>query len=150
VGVPVSHRDRVYAAEQFSHTVSVTDPADNELLGVIRLVDPSPGNFCPLYKEFDHPHLNIFGPETVPQLNEVFTALENDVLAKVVVFEVSIVLIRGRATGVGSELSLALIVRTRNRSRFLKERRTASVYSMCGLSANGRLNSSSTGSLRDR
>src|SRR5262249_20647859 len=33
--VPVSHRDRVYAAEQFSNTVSVTDPADNKLLGVI-------------------------------------------------------------------------------------------------------------------
>ena len=29
--VPVSHRDRVYAAEQFSNTVSVTDPADNKL-----------------------------------------------------------------------------------------------------------------------
>jgi hypothetical protein len=25
--VPVSHRDRVYVAEQFSNTVSVTDPA---------------------------------------------------------------------------------------------------------------------------
>ena len=24
--IPVSHRDRVYAAEQFSNTVSVTDP----------------------------------------------------------------------------------------------------------------------------
>ena len=24
--VPISHRDRVYAAEQFSNTVSVTDP----------------------------------------------------------------------------------------------------------------------------
>src|SRR5215470_10046801 len=30
---PVSHHDRVYAAEQFSNTVSVTDPADNTLLG---------------------------------------------------------------------------------------------------------------------
>jgi hypothetical protein len=46
--VPVSHRDRVYAAEQFSNTVSVTDPADNKLLGVIRLGDPAPGNFSPL------------------------------------------------------------------------------------------------------
>jgi YVTN family beta-propeller protein len=46
----MSHRDRVYAAEQFSNTVSVTDPADNKLLGVIRLGDPSPGNFSPLYK----------------------------------------------------------------------------------------------------
>jgi len=49
-GVPVSHRDRVYAAEQFSNTVSVTDPADNRLLGVIRLGDPQPGNMSPLYR----------------------------------------------------------------------------------------------------
>src|ERR1700686_4823178 len=48
--VPVSHRARVYAAEQFSNTVSVTDPADNRLVGVIRLGDPQPGNFSPLYK----------------------------------------------------------------------------------------------------
>src|SRR6267143_1332504 len=48
--VTVSHRDRVYAAEQFSNTVSVTDPADNKLLGVIRLGDPQPGNLSPLYK----------------------------------------------------------------------------------------------------
>ena len=47
---PVSHRDRVYAAEQFSNTVSVTDPADNQLLGVIRLGDPAPGNLSPLYR----------------------------------------------------------------------------------------------------
>ena len=48
--IPVSHHDRVYAAEQFSNTVSVIDPADNKLLGLIRLGDPSPGNFSPLYK----------------------------------------------------------------------------------------------------
>jgi YVTN family beta-propeller protein len=48
--VPISHTDRVYAAEQFSNTVSVTDPVDNRLLGVIRLGDPQPGNFSPLYK----------------------------------------------------------------------------------------------------
>src|ERR1700738_3821054 len=48
--VPISHRDRVYAAEQFSNTVSVTDPVDNKLLGVIRLGDPQPVNFSPLYK----------------------------------------------------------------------------------------------------
>jgi YVTN family beta-propeller protein len=48
--IPVSHRDRVYAAEQFSNTVSVTDPADNRLLGVIRLGDPSPANLSPLYR----------------------------------------------------------------------------------------------------
>src|SRR2546428_9744080 len=48
-GIPVSHRDRVYAAEQFSNTVSVSDPADNRLVGVIRLGDPAPGNFSLLY-----------------------------------------------------------------------------------------------------
>ncbi|WP_296228283.1 YncE family protein [Ralstonia sp. UBA689] len=48
--IPISHRDRVYAAEQFSNTVSVTDPADNKLLGVIKLGDPAPGNFSPLYR----------------------------------------------------------------------------------------------------
>jgi YVTN family beta-propeller protein len=48
--VPTSHHDRVYAAEQFSNTVSVTDPVDNRLLGVIRLGDPQPGNLSPLYK----------------------------------------------------------------------------------------------------
>jgi YVTN family beta-propeller protein len=47
--IPISHRDRVYAAEQFSNTVSVTDPVDNKLLGVIRLGDPLPGSFSPLY-----------------------------------------------------------------------------------------------------
>ena len=101
---------------------------------------------------FDHPPLNIFGPETIPQLNEIITALEIDKHVRVVVFDsavegfflthydllarpedstssppgptglqplpdmlarlsrapvVSIVSIRGRATGVGSELSLA-------------------------------------------
>src|SRR6478752_5226863 len=48
--VPISHHDRIYAAEQFSNTVSVTDPVDNTLLGVIRLGDPQPTNFSPLYK----------------------------------------------------------------------------------------------------
>src|SRR5437660_11295379 len=101
---------------------------------------------------FDHPPLNIFGPEIIPQLNEIITALETDKRVKVVVFDsavegfflthydflapledttslppgptglqalpdmlvrlsrapvVSIVSIRRRATGVGSELALA-------------------------------------------
>jgi DNA-binding beta-propeller fold protein YncE len=47
--IPVSHHDRVYAAEQFSNTVSVTDPADNKLLGVIRLGEPLPTSLSPLY-----------------------------------------------------------------------------------------------------
>src|SRR6267142_406608 len=48
--IALSHRDRVYAAEQFSNTVSVTDPSTNRLLGVIRLGDPQPGNLSPLYR----------------------------------------------------------------------------------------------------
>src|SRR5207253_7753056 len=104
----------------------------------------------------DHPPLNIFGPTTIPQLNEVITALETDEHVKVVVFDsavegfflthynflapledstslppgptglqalpdmlvrlsrapvASIVSIRGRATGVGSELALASAMR---------------------------------------
>src|SRR5882724_6640406 len=47
---PVSGRDRVYAAEQFSNTVSVIDPSTNRNLGVIRLGDPQPMNLSPLYK----------------------------------------------------------------------------------------------------
>ena len=48
--IPISHRDRIYSAEQFSNTVSLTDPVDNKLVGVIRLGDPQPGNFSPLDK----------------------------------------------------------------------------------------------------
>lgn len=48
--VAISHRDRVYTAEQFSNTISVTDPVDNRLLGVIRLGDPQPANLSPLYR----------------------------------------------------------------------------------------------------
>ncbi len=47
---PVSSKDRVYAAEQFSNTVSVIDPSTNKNLGVIRLGDPQPMNLSPLYK----------------------------------------------------------------------------------------------------
>jgi YVTN family beta-propeller protein len=48
--IPISHQDRVYSAEQYSNTVSVTDPVDNKLLGAIRLGDPLPANLSPLYK----------------------------------------------------------------------------------------------------
>jgi enoyl-CoA hydratase/carnithine racemase len=111
---------------------------------------------------FDHPPLNIFGPEAIPQLNEVITAIETDEHVKVVVFDsavegfflthydflapvedttsllpgptglqplpdmlvrlsrapvVSIALIRGRATGVGSELALASDMRFASREK---------------------------------
>jgi enoyl-CoA hydratase/carnithine racemase len=111
---------------------------------------------------FDNPPLNIFGPETIPQLNAIITALETDEQVKVVVFDsavdgfflthynflarledstemppgptglqplpdmlvrlsrapvVSIVLLRGRATGVGSELALASDMRFASREK---------------------------------
>src|SRR5215472_3167780 len=111
---------------------------------------------------FDHPPLNIFGPETIPELNEIVTAVETDKDLKVVVFDsavdgfflthynflakleettslptgptglqplpdilvrlsrapvVSIASIRGRATGVGSELALACDMRFASREK---------------------------------
>jgi enoyl-CoA hydratase/carnithine racemase len=111
---------------------------------------------------FDHPPLNIFGPQSIPQLNEVITELETDEKLKVVVFDslvegfflthydflapleestsippgptglqalpdmlvrlsrapvVSIASIRGRATGVGSELALASDMRFASREK---------------------------------
>ena len=111
---------------------------------------------------FDHPPVNIFGPEDVPQLNEIVTGLENDEQVQVVVFDslvegffithydflapleasarlphgptglaalpdmlvrisrapvVSIASIRGRATGVGSELALASDMRFASREK---------------------------------
>jgi enoyl-CoA hydratase/carnithine racemase len=110
----------------------------------------------------DHPPLNIFGPDTIPQLDEVITAIESDEDVKVVVFDsavegfflthydfvapventtrlppgptglqplpdmlvrlsrapvVSIASIRGRATGVGSELALACDMRFASREK---------------------------------
>src|SRR5436853_3897489 len=110
----------------------------------------------------DHPPLNIFGPATIPQLDEVITAIETDDAVKVVVFDsgvegfflthydflapvedttrlppgptglqplpdmlvrlsrapvVSIASIRGRATGVGSELALACDMRFASREK---------------------------------
>src|SRR6476659_2135052 len=48
--ISISSHDRVYAADQTSNTVSVIDPVENKLLGVIRLGDPVPGALSPLYK----------------------------------------------------------------------------------------------------
>src|SRR5205807_1370313 len=38
----------------------------------------------------NHPPLNIFGPKTIPQLNEIITAIETDKDLKVVVFDSAI------------------------------------------------------------
>jgi enoyl-CoA hydratase/carnithine racemase len=110
----------------------------------------------------NHPPLNIFGPDTIPQLNEIIIALETDEHVKVVVFDsavegfflthydflakledttslppgptglqplpdmlvrlsrapvASIASIRGRATGVGSELALACDMRFASREK---------------------------------
>src|ERR1700746_1672370 len=48
--VPIASHDRVYTADQTSNTVSVIDPAENKLVGVIKLGDPVPGALSPLYK----------------------------------------------------------------------------------------------------
>ena len=50
----------------------------------VRLVRRSPGYWR---VTFDIPPLNIFGPETIPQLNEIVTALETDEYVRVVVFD---------------------------------------------------------------
>src|SRR3984893_677866 len=47
--IPISGRDRVYAADQTSNTVSVIDPSSTQLLGVIRLGEPVPASLSPLY-----------------------------------------------------------------------------------------------------
>lgn len=48
--LPVSSRDRVYTADQFSNTVSVVNPESNSLVGIIRLGELQPQNFSPLYR----------------------------------------------------------------------------------------------------
>ena len=49
-GPAVSSRDRVYTADQTSNTVSVIDPMQNKLLGVIPLGETLPTTISPLYK----------------------------------------------------------------------------------------------------
>lgn len=48
--VPVTAKDRFYTSDQFSNTVSVIDPSQNKLLGVIKLGEPTPANLSPLYR----------------------------------------------------------------------------------------------------
>jgi YVTN family beta-propeller protein len=61
--IPVSSRDRVYSADQYSNTVSVHNPETNQLLGVIRLGQPLPDNLSPLYKGQLLVHGMAFSPD---------------------------------------------------------------------------------------
>src|SRR5262249_49470851 len=58
--------------------------SDNPKPRRIRLERRSPSSWR---ATFDPPPLNIFGPETIPQLNEIITALETDEQVKVIVFD---------------------------------------------------------------
>jgi hypothetical protein len=69
--IPVSHHDRVYTADQFPNTISVTDPVDNKLLGVIRLGYPLPGNLSPLY----HAQLLVHGTGFSPDHHTIESEL---------------------------------------------------------------------------
>src|ERR1700757_5449888 len=53
----------------------------------IRLVRRAPEDWK---NTFDRPSLNIFGPEMLPQVNEIITAIETDEQVKVVVFDSAI------------------------------------------------------------
>src|SRR6201987_6507198 len=64
--VPISSHDRVYTADQTSNTVSVIDPAENKLVGVIKLGDPVPGALSPLYKGQLLVHGMGYSPDTKP------------------------------------------------------------------------------------
>src|SRR5437660_3936255 len=75
--IPISHQDRVYSAEQYSNTVSVTDPVDNKLLGAIHLGTPLPANLSPLYKGQLLVHGMGFSPDHRP--NAVVTIGSNAV-----------------------------------------------------------------------
>ena len=48
--IAISKKDRFYTSDQFSNTVSVIDPVENKLLGVIKLGDRTPANLSPLYR----------------------------------------------------------------------------------------------------
>lgn len=59
----VSHQDRVYTADQISNTVSVIDPADNQLLGQIILGKPQPDVLTALYRGQSLVHGLGFAPD---------------------------------------------------------------------------------------
>ena len=47
-------------------------------------------NFSSWRVTLNHPPVNIFGPKTIPQLNEVITAIETDNELKLVIFDSAI------------------------------------------------------------
>jgi len=149
-----AHAQQATTALQTNKPKSVTDAKDQ-----IRLTRVTPEYWR---VTFHNPPFNIYGPNTMPQLNKVVTALETDPRVRVVVFDsdvpdfflthydflppltdttslppgptglpqlpdmlvrlskapvVSIALIRGRATGVGSELALASDMRFASREK---------------------------------
>lgn len=151
--VPV-HAQQAPTAPQTNKPHSVTDAKDQ-----VRLTRVTPQYWR---VTFHNPPFNVFGPNTIPQLNKVVTAIETDQQVRVVVFDsdvpefflthydflpplsdttslppgptglpqlpdmlvrlskapvVSIALIRGRATGVGSELALASDMRFASREK---------------------------------
>ena len=55
--------DRVYTADQVSNTVSVINPASNQLLGIIKLGDLPPAALAPLYKGQSLVHGLGFSPD---------------------------------------------------------------------------------------
>ncbi len=58
-----SYRDRVYTGDQVSNTVSVIDPATNQLLGLIKLGELPPAALLPLYKGQSLVHGLGFSPD---------------------------------------------------------------------------------------
>ncbi|HEY0791801.1 MAG TPA: YncE family protein [Chthoniobacterales bacterium] len=87
--VPISAHDRVYTGDQTSNTVSVYDPSNNRLLGVLRLGDVTPQNLSPLYRgqllvhglgfSFDHKTLAIvsIGSNSVTFLDTATNAIKH-------------------------------------------------------------------------
>jgi len=60
---PITSRDRVYQADQTSNTVSVIDPLENKLLGLIKLGDARPNVLSALYKGELNVHGLVFSPD---------------------------------------------------------------------------------------
>jgi enoyl-CoA hydratase/carnithine racemase len=149
-----AHAQKTVTAPQSAKTRSATDAKDQ-----VRLTRITPEYWR---VTLHNPPFNLYGPNTMPQLNKVVTAIESDQQVKVVVFDsdvpafflthydfvppltettslppgptglpqlpdmlvrlskapvVSIASIRGRATGVGSELALACDMRFASREK---------------------------------